>query len=110
MKLRRLLPEVPITPYGVIDGFLDVKSMFHDPEAGPAFLTQYVKFLAASIPGNLQVLDKDSGRKSSQFTSKLENLILIFGAVSALVVAAISFSNSGPRRRPHKQANYDDML
>jgi uncharacterized SAM-binding protein YcdF (DUF218 family) len=95
-ELRRLLPEIQITPYGVPAGFLELRNIFRDPKVGPAFLSQYLKFVAVSLPGR-ELLDDESRQRIIKFTSDIKNLLLLIAAVGALMVAAFAFSRHRTR-------------
>ena len=90
-ELRRLLPEIQITPYGVSAGFLEVQNILRDPNVGPAFLSQYLKFIAVSLPGR-ESLGKESVQSVVKFTSDFKNFVILMAAVGALMVGAFAFS------------------
>ncbi len=49
-ELRHLLPKTEITAYGISDAFYKFENIFQDQDVGPAFLSQYIKYIGSSIP------------------------------------------------------------
>lgn len=100
-ELIRLLPEVDIKFYGVYDDFYKLEDILFDTKIASAFLTQYILFVASSIPDSRHLLEEKSARKTLQAISSWENLMLVILATAALIVAAFAFSK---HRRRHRQS------
>jgi uncharacterized SAM-binding protein YcdF (DUF218 family) len=97
-ELRRLLPDMQINSYGVADDSLKVKNIFSDPNMGPVFLAQYLKFIAVSLP-HRRLFSEARERRILQFTSDGKSLILLIVAIGAFMFAAFAFSKHRISRR-----------
>lgn len=100
-ELSTILPETNIETYGINDEFYKIEDIIFDTKVCSAFLSQYILYVASTLPGSRNILDETSARRSLRAISKWENILLVIIAVSAIIVAAFALSRQKVRRRQY---------
>lgn len=99
VELRRQVPRVKIVPFGVADDFYKIRDILISSETASAFLSQYVLYASAGIPGTRNLLNEHRAHGALSAVTKPKNIALVLIILGAMLSAGFAFSRHGDRFR-----------
>lgn len=107
IELRRVLPETHIRPFGVETRAFDLSMIWQKSGMARRFLSQFIKFAAASLPVSTKSFDTTYFRKISSLPSEMESggfvaYILLILTAATVLLTVVKLRPLNPHRA-HKR-------